>query len=315
MAQIPRFRERPYVEDTAALTKALADGLATSLEGDFCWSLCFSAAFLHALCYEGFLPICCELGGGSDLFVLLPKLHENRCVLRFADVHFSKKARKKAKQYVLTVGQAFGRVLACCIEQHGESWLHPPMISAFCEMGGARPGLASAGGSLEAEMPAVVAPASGAAGMLSFELWRETAASEDGSAPASRTLVAGEFGSVAGRSYTSFSGFYREDGSGAAQMALTSACLEAAGFAWWDMGQEHAYKHERGARMMPRADFLRAYRVHRTQPNAMGELLRRHSGRLTSAALLAELADRYADRAAPPPAGQAGGQSGGQARV
>ena len=53
---------------------------AVQLDGDFCWSLSFETAFLRALCYEGFLPICCELGGGSGLYVLLPKLHVQRCV-------------------------------------------------------------------------------------------------------------------------------------------------------------------------------------------------------------------------------------------
>ena len=48
-----------------------------------CRSLNFSARFVASLCYEGLLPICCELGGGTGLYVLLPKLHVERCILLF----------------------------------------------------------------------------------------------------------------------------------------------------------------------------------------------------------------------------------------
>ena len=67
-----RFRERPYLKDTAAFRAALKSSIDVTLEGDFCWSLCFLASFVRELCYEGFLPISCELGGGTGLFVLLP---------------------------------------------------------------------------------------------------------------------------------------------------------------------------------------------------------------------------------------------------
>ena len=122
--QLQRFNERPYIEDEHALEDAIACGtLERSLEGDFCWSLCFTPDFLAALCYEGFLPICCELGGGTGLFVLLPKLHAERCVLRFADMHISRRTRRHAKQYTLTISEAFDDVLKGCIAQHGTSSL------------------------------------------------------------------------------------------------------------------------------------------------------------------------------------------------
>ena len=49
-------------EDLAA---ALRKNLEAHLQGDFCWSLNFAPRFVAALCAEGFLPICCELGGGT----------------------------------------------------------------------------------------------------------------------------------------------------------------------------------------------------------------------------------------------------------
>ena len=84
--------------------------------------------------------------------------------------------------------------------------------------------------------------------MVSFELW------QDGK------LVAGEFGSMTGCSYTSFSGFHRVDSAGSVQMAMTARLLQRAGFDFWDMGQEHAYKLRVGAAMEPRDAFLRRFR-------------------------------------------------------
>jgi hypothetical protein len=89
--QIPRFRLRPYLADASALSSALAAGLESSLDGDYCWSLCFSPEFVRSLTFEGFLPICSEVGGGTGLFVLLPKLHAQRCVLHFGGLHVPKK--------------------------------------------------------------------------------------------------------------------------------------------------------------------------------------------------------------------------------
>jgi Leu/Phe-tRNA-protein transferase len=293
--QIPRFQSRPYLSDAAMLGEALSSGLATQLVGDFCWSLNFSPAFIRALCYEGFLPICCEIGGGGPqtLYVLLPKLHEERCVLEFEHAHFSRKTRKRAKRYTLTVGLAFERVLAGCRAAHPECWLYPPLSEAFTELAFTQDELM--GAVSYAEVATGAAPADGAGGgasahrprkattsalgatdgvlaarMLSFELWLDD------------DLVAGEFGSVCGCSYTSFSGFYHVDGAGAVQMALTAQLLQAAGFTWWDMGQEHAYKLGHGAELVHRHTFLERYRAQRERPNALAELVGRHNGRFAA---------------------------------
>ena len=138
--QIPRFKSRPYVADERALRFALRSGLAHRLLGDFCWSLSFAPRFIRRLCFEGFLPICCELGGGSGLFVLLPKLHAQRCVLSFEQLHVPRKVRQRAKQFRLTVNRAFDLVLDGCIAQHGESWIFPPLqralraLAASCDL-------------------------------------------------------------------------------------------------------------------------------------------------------------------------------------
>ena len=109
LEQIPRFRLRPYLADASAVDVFIAAGLDASLDGDYCWSLCFAPAFVRTLCSEGFLPICSELGGGTNLFVLLPKLHERRCVLHFDALHVPRRVCRRALRagYTLSVDDAY----------------------------------------------------------------------------------------------------------------------------------------------------------------------------------------------------------------
>ena len=251
--QVPRFQSRPYLADSFAVHSALAAGLEGSLEGDYCWSLCFAPEFLRTLCAEGFVPISCELGGNTGLFVLLPKLHEHRCVLHFDSLHVPRKVRRRAlrEAHRLSVDDAFDAVLAGCVRQHGDTWLHPPLRSA-----------------LEAMRSAAdpVAGDASAVRVCSFALWH------------GRELVAGEFGVAIGRVYTSFSGFHTANGAGALQIVLTARLLRRAGFAWWDLGQAHDYKIAHGASVMPRTLFLDHFRRQRALPNAMAPLLASREG-------------------------------------
>ena len=70
---VPRPTHRYHLlHDSEDLASAMAGGLAETLKGDFCWSVCFKPSFFCHLMREGFLPICCSLG--DDLHVLLPKV-------------------------------------------------------------------------------------------------------------------------------------------------------------------------------------------------------------------------------------------------
>ena len=103
--QIPRFAQRPYLQgDSSSIRAALEEDL--DFDGDYCWALSLEPAFVRALCHEGFLPICSELGGGTGLFALLPKLHAQRCVLHFSSLHVPRKVRRRAVRhgYTLTAG-------------------------------------------------------------------------------------------------------------------------------------------------------------------------------------------------------------------
>jgi len=81
--------------------------------GDFCYTPIFHHRLITQLMAEGFLPIATD-------GLLLPKLHEQRCVVRLPnDLHVGKNTRKKAKKFEVTVNQAFDQVVAGCRQQHG----------------------------------------------------------------------------------------------------------------------------------------------------------------------------------------------------
>ena len=104
------------------------------LPTEFCWSQNLSPEFVAELCRRGFLPMAdlTQQGGRAPRCVLLPKLHEERCVLEFADLHVSRKLRRAARGCVLTVDRAWDAVVRGCREQHGDGcWLHAPLVATF----------------------------------------------------------------------------------------------------------------------------------------------------------------------------------------
>jgi Leu/Phe-tRNA-protein transferase len=73
-------------------------------------------------------------------------------------------------------------------------------------------------------------------------------------------LVAGEFGVVSGRVYTSYSGYKDEDSAGTVQLALTGRYLRDTGFAFWDLGMPLDYKDRLGARNISPRLFVELFR-------------------------------------------------------
>ena len=217
----PSFRSgRPLIRSGEHLRTLMAAGLETTLRTDFCWSLNFTPVFLAQLVYEGFLPICSDLSGDEGLYVLLPKWHRTRCCMKFDELHISKTARKRAKKFRLTANKCFDDVIDRCVEQHGENWLYPPMRAAFralhhwgqhrdAQRMSARPS-ADQDATDQAELEPVDPLPAGFPALMeevrfhSFEVWS-----------ANGTLAAGEFGAVVGGVYTSFTGFFDPQFSGA----------------------------------------------------------------------------------------------------
>lgn len=93
-------------------------------------------------------------------------MHQERCILRFNDLHTQRSVRKRAGRFVISCDTCFERVIRCCQDQHGENWLYPPIVEAF-----------------KAIYAAGVRGVDGVR-MHSFEIWEK----------ASGDLVAGEMG-------------------------------------------------------------------------------------------------------------------------
>eukprot|EP00906_Rhabdomonas_costata_P002668 RCo004159 len=210
-------------DDLAAVTARLAP----TYHNDFCVSSCFDAHFVASLMREGFLPICTRSFPG---YTLLPKLHCQRCIVRWEDLHVEHGARKAAKNFEITIDSDFEGVVKGCHAQHGQNWLYPPIVEAFRCLSKASADVAT---------------------VHSFECW-------EGS-----TLVAGELGYVTGGVYCSLTGFCTVPSAGTVQCLATAAVLKKLGFGFWDLGMGMRYKHGLGAKEVPRMEFLALLHAHR----------------------------------------------------
>ena len=243
----PFLRKLPYLSTVTELQE-IGDGLA-SMPGEFCWSCELSPSFVAELCYRGFVPMAELVHGGHC--VLLPKLHAQRCVLRFEQLHVPKKSRKRASAFHLTVDTCFDAVVRGCQTQHGDGcWLHGPLVNIFRALH---------------EEPHACSGADGGSGhkatithrevrFHSFELWRGS------------MLVAGEIGYSLGQCYTSLSGFFAMASAGTLQCVATARLLQHKGFRFWDLGMELPYKMQLGACCISRREFLSQLSAVRDQP-------------------------------------------------
>lgn len=222
-----RYTETGYIfmtpgDDGDRVVDAMIE---TSYGEEFCLALDFDPIFVAELMAAGFLVMSCPQdtppGAFSSYphFLLLPKLHLERSVLFFSDLRETKTARHLLKRYELRFDTDFEKILSRCVEVHGGDWLTPPLLESIAEiriMSG------------QGKAPGGVRP-------VSFGLYREG------------TLVAGEFGVLAGKVYTSYSGYRDEDSAGTVQLVLTGRWLRDQGFAFWDLGMPLSYKDRLGA--------------------------------------------------------------------
>jgi Leu/Phe-tRNA-protein transferase len=226
---------------------AVVDGLleAGYLE-EFCLSPSFDVRFVASLMAAGFLVMAFhpepDMAWGSA--ILLPKLHLDRAVLELDAFHEPRSIQRLLKRYELRVDVEFDTVMEKCAAIHGDDWLTAELRDAFR-------GVRALSRSLEFLSPdaSVRSPF----GMLSFALFRNG------------SLVAGEFGAVAGGVYTSYSGYREESSAGTVQMILTARYLRNAGFSFWDLGMPMEYKAALGAQTIARQDFVFRFREARAQ--------------------------------------------------
>ncbi|MDR1596597.1 MAG: GNAT family N-acetyltransferase [Treponema sp.] len=236
-------------DDPGAIVDAM---LAVDYGEEFCLALEFDPPFVAGLMKAGFLVMSAALdedpSNQGPQYILLPKLHLERSVLFFPELHIKRSLRPFLPRYELRVNGVpaselrdveslfslppdpasdFGFIMERCVEVHDDAWLTFPLRHVI--------------GQIYAEPNLPVRP-------ISFGVYREG------------TLRAGEFGILAGKVYTSYSGYYDEDNAGMVQMVLTAKYLEKLGLPFWDLGMPLDYKDDLGARNVKPLQFVELFR-------------------------------------------------------
>jgi Leu/Phe-tRNA-protein transferase len=202
--------------------------LETGYQEEECLALDFDPAFAAGLMAEGFLLMSGPAQADDSIVtVLIPKHHALRSVLFFKDLHQSRSLKRFLPRYELRADADFDLIIDKCIACHGDGWLTEPLTTLIR--------------SIRTRNDPRARP-------FSFGLYR------DGE------LRAGEFGTITGRVYTSYSGYHEESSAGNVQMILTAHWLEEHGFAFWDLGMPLDYKQQMGAKLLKTGDFMRIFR-------------------------------------------------------
>jgi Leu/Phe-tRNA-protein transferase len=198
---------------------------------EFILSCSFEADFVADLMHAGFLVMSMGVENqGKTNYILMPKHHTIRTVLLFDKLRISKSVRRLLPHYELRADTDYEKIVASCVDTHGSDWLTPPLLCCLQEI---------------REMEnAPVRP-------YSFALYKNN------------KLVAGEFGILCGRVYTSYSGYYAENSCGTVQMILCAQYLQKKGFPFWDLGMPLDYKYRLGAQDINSVEFISLFRAGR----------------------------------------------------
>jgi len=256
------LEDKPYIDYKLDSVEEYANNFLCQTS-EMGWSLDFDPNFFCELAYEGFNPTSIEIPADHDLKVLTPCFELERDVLTCLSTHISKKTRKRARHYTLTMDVAYEDVMLECIHLHGEGWLYRGERSVLRRL--RKHGYT---GSKDIKFAT-----------RSFELWNKKG-----------ELVAGDLGYTLGGVYVSQTGFHKEGtaGAGELQLVLMSAFFHRLGHKWLDLGQAKAYKSSLGAETLGRKAWLERFRPMRDQPCSIGH------GRIDGEELLQELSEAIA---------------------
>jgi len=143
-------------------------------------------------------------------------------------LHIKKSIKRHLGRFELRPDTDFDYILDRCVQVHGDDWLTPPLTAAIRDIRRGR---------LHGVYP------------TSFALYQNG------------KLVAGEFGIISGRVYTSYSGYYDESDAGTVQLILATHYLREHGFAFFDLGMPLDYKTALGAMDVSLREFVKCFRV------------------------------------------------------
>jgi len=232
---------------------AVADAmLETNYNEEFCLAEDFSPKFVIKLMEAGFLVMSMNLDPEDPHYILLPKLHLVRSALFFENLHVKKSIRKLINRYELRIDTDFDYIVDRCIEKHGSDWLTPPLVDCIKKIRSMVSVTFENSSKLinnnqKVSVTPELFPTSYVC-PVSFALYR------DGK------LIAGEFGVVYKKVYTSYSGFYDEGNSGTVQIILVTRYLQEHGFSFFDLGMPLDYKNSLGAVDISPGEFVRLFR-------------------------------------------------------
>jgi Leu/Phe-tRNA-protein transferase len=222
-------------DDCDAIVDAM---LKMKYDEEFCLAIDWDIDFIARLMKAGFLVMSesIPVKGEPDepekpvyQDILLPKLHLIRSALFFPELHIKKSIKPYLNRYELRYDADFETITAKCLAIHGNGWLTPSLMASIF--------------ALRAQNSAENLPRP-----VSFGAYRDGA------------LVAGEFGIMCGRVYTSYSGYKEEDNAGTVQMIQMIRWLEEKGFDFLDFGMPLDYKSDLGAQNISPEEFVDLFR-------------------------------------------------------
>lgn len=209
-------------------------------ETEFYWTSDWSPELYVELARAGFMSIAFELGGTLEL--LVPQLQSSYAVLDWKNLHASKSMKRWMRSadcqdqgYRLVVGHDLETVYLGLDTYHGEeNWMGRQYFELLSELSnGGHPG---------------------------FELIPVALLDSK------ENVIAGEIGYRCGDIYTSLTGFsdHNRPNCGKLQLLKLGEYLREAGYAFWNLGHPFMqYKLDLGAQILPRADFLKRWHLHR----------------------------------------------------
>jgi Leu/Phe-tRNA-protein transferase len=231
-----------YIDEEDDLDILVDALIETNYSEDFCVSTNLDPVFISSLMKAGFLVMSAEFPKHPGLYILLPKLHLVRSILDFNKLHIKRSGKSLLKFYELRFNTDFEQIMDRCVEIHGNAWLTTPLIDAIRAMH---------------HVPHISQEHSCdmfCAKTVSFGVYR------------GGVLRAGEFGSLCGRVYTSYSGYYDESNAGTVQMILMAQFLKEQGFPFLDLGMPLPYKYGLGAEDVTPQEFVKIFREGRILP-------------------------------------------------
>jgi len=212
--------------EIVANKEALKEDIYLNMNQHYYWTDDFSAEYYVAQARAGFIAVTMK---NDDELYLIPEIQKEYALLDFKDLHVSKKVKRllEKKELKIEFGYDFDELFFEIKNYHIVTWFRKIYLEMLKEVNALDD---------TCEVVTVVIRDKG-------------------------KIVAGEFGYIIGKTYTSLTGFSKRtkeyNNYGTAQLVLLAHYLEEEGFAFLNLGQTYMpYKLNLGAKIYSREAFL-----------------------------------------------------------